>query len=522
MNPYMTLLPLPDLLSQVTAWEEGKLRVLIDTNVFIERESNWAISEELQELENLLKTQGHDILVHPLSKQEIQGYENDEGRERAESKIETYAQLTFPNYPKSSDVGFRQHVSEADGFNEQVDNALLFSVYQGDVDVLITEDQGIHRKAGKLGVEGSVLTIEEGAIYFRQENPEFGGTPSIRKEKLRNLDVDDPIFDSLKEEYDFRDWFESHPDRDAYINWNPYGTIGAILILKPGEKERIGHDPTLRKKDRLKISTLKVAKPQRGSKAGELLIDIAIREAIHHGLEEIYLTHRVTEDDHLVQLISNYGFQRASEMDNDESVFVKRLTPGPNHDPGPMETHLRFYPSLYDGNQVDTFLIPIQPDYHGKLFTSYGKRQPKIQEFSGEFLSEGNAIKKAYLTKSNTRKIEAADILLFYRSKDHMEITTLGVCEQVIYDISDAKEVSEIVGKRSVFAEDEIEQLIGDSAVTVILFKRHFNLENPIHYHNLRERGILSGPPQAIQEIDEDGYRYVRDSGGVDERFIIH
>lgn len=398
------------------------MRVLIDTNVFIERESNWAISEDLQELENLLKTQGHDILVHPLSKQEIQEYENEEGRERAESKIETYAQLTYPQYPTSSDVGFRQVVSEPDDFNEQVDNALLYSVYEGDVDILVTEDQGVHRKAERLGIEDVVLAIEQGAGYFQEENPEFGGSPSIRKEKLRNLDVDDPIFDSLKREYDFCDWFESHPDREAYVNWNPDGTLGAILILKPNERESIGQEPELPKKDRLKISTLKVAELKRGSKTGELLIDIAIREAIHHGHEEIYLTHRITEDDHLVQLISDYGFQRASEMSNGESVFVKRLTPGPGHDPGPMETHLRFYPSLYDGDQVNKFLVPVQPDYHDNLFSSYEKRQPKLQEFGGEFLSEGNAIKKAYLTNANTRQIEQADLLLFYRSHDHQEI----------------------------------------------------------------------------------------------------
>lgn len=498
------------------------MKVLIDTNVFIERESNTAISEELQELENLLKTNGHDILVHPLSKREVRNYENEEGRKRAESKIGTYAQLSYPKYPTSSDVLFRRYIPEADDFNEQVDNSLLYSVYHGAVDFLITEDKGIHQKSKYLNLDGSVLTIDQGASHFREESPDFAGTPSIRKEKMGELDVNDPIFDSLKEEYDFQEWFEDHPDRDSYVNWNQDGSLGAFMGLKSNETENIGDEPELGRKDRLKITTLKVAKEKRGSKTGELLIDRAIREAIHDGVEEIYLTHHVKESDHLVKLISRFGFKRASEKKNGESVFVKRLTPGPSDDPGPMETHLRFYPSFYDGEQVNKFLIPIQPEYHNKLFTSYGKRQPTLREFSGEFVSEGNAIKKAYLSRSNTRKIEPGDILLFYRSNDHMEITTVGVCEKVEFEVSTVDKAKEIVGRRSVYSDHEIADLIGNSTILVILFKRHFNLGNPIHYHNLLERGILSGPPQTIQEIDEPGYTYIRDAGAIDERFTIN
>lgn len=230
-----------------------------------------------------------------------------------------------------------------------MDNSLLYSVYRGEVDILITEDKGILRKAESLGLEDSALSIEQGADHFQEENPNFAGTPSIRKERMGNLDVDDPIFDPLKEEYDFIEWFKDHPDRDAYVNWNQDGSLGAFMALKPNETENIGDDPELAKIDRLKISTLIVAQGKRGSKTGELLIDRAIREAIHEGLEEIYLTHYVKEDDHLVKLISRFGFERASEKDNGESVFVKRLTPGPSDDPGPIETHVRFYPSFYDG-----------------------------------------------------------------------------------------------------------------------------------------------------------------------------
>lgn len=499
----------------------AEMEVLIDTNVFIEREGNWVIPEALQELENLLKSDGHTIMVHPLSKEEIRNYGNEDGRERAESKIATYPELSFPKYPKPSNREFRQHVAEGDDFNEQVDNALLFTVYLDRVDYLITEDQGIHEKAADLSISEQVLNIEQGRDRFTENKPAYEGPPSIQPVKVGDLDIDDPIFDSLKQEYGFEEWFARIPERDAYVNWNSDGSLGAILILKPNEAQEIGDDPILPKRERLKICTLKVASQRRGSKTGELLISIAIREAIKHGLEETYLTHRRRPEDYLVQLISQYGFERASDKDNGESVFVKRLTPGPGDDPNPLEANIRFYPSLYDGGDVKKFIIPIQPEFHSRLFPTYEKRHPKLTEFSGEFLSEGNAIRKAYLCHSNSRKVGRGDILLFYRSHDHKEITSICVCDRVEYDVTTVDEVKEIVGRRSVFTEHEIDELV-QSPTTVILFKWHFDLENPVHYQVLRDESILSGPPISVVEIDESNYRYIRENGGIDERFIVN
>lgn len=497
------------------------MQVLIDTNVFIERESNWVVPEALQQLEKILRTQGHNILVHKLSKQEIRNYENDKQREKAESKIATYAELRLPKYPKSTDTAFRAEVEKAENFNERVDNALLYAIYSGQVDILITEDQGIHQKAQSLDIEECVFTIEKGRDYFREEPPEVTGPPSLQKAKVGDLDINDPIFDSLKKEYDFATWFQENPDRGAYVNWNPDETLGAVLIIKPGEVEQIGDKPPLGKKERLKISTLKVAQDRRGSKIGELLISIAIREAVHHEIEEIYLTHYIQENDYLVQLISQYGFTKVSETGDEEGVFVKRLIIGPKDDPSPREAHVRFYPSYYDGEAVNKFLIPIRPEFHSRLFTSYEKRQPKLSEFTGQFYSEGNAIKKAYLSHANTRQLESEDILLFYRSDDYQEITSLGVCEWVEYDVNDANTIHDLVGKRSVFSDYEIRERV-KSPTTVILFKWHFDLPSPVHYQVLLEEDIIDGPIRTIQKIDDEPYKNICQIGGLDERFIIN
>ena len=497
------------------------MRVLIDTNVFIERERDQVVPEALQELEKQLRTEGHTILVHRLSKEEIRNYKNDERRERAESKIATYAELKLPKYPSSSDDGFRDVIGEANSFNERVDNALLYAVYSNQVDLLVTEDKGIHSKGEELSIGNKVFDIQEGRDYFQEEPPLVNGPPSIKKITLREIDVDDPIFDSLKDQYDFENWVEGHPNRDTWVNWNPDGSIGAILIIKPKEVEVIGDAPPLSKRERLKICTLKVAEGRRGSKIGELLISIAIQETVNYEIEELYLTHYIQPKDYLVDLISNYGFWKASEKADGEAIFLKRVTPGPSDNPDSIETHVRFYPSFYDGKSVDKFLIPVKPIFHSRLFTSYDKRQPKLKEFEGQFFSEGNAIKKAYLSRSNTRQIEAQDLLLFYRTEDHKSITSIGVCEQVEYGVTDPEMIHEFVGKRSVFSPHEIVEY-AEAPTTIILFTWHFDLSTPIHYQELLKEDVISGPIQTIQQVEHECYKYIRRAGGIDERFTIN
>ena len=103
--------------------------------MFITREQNSAIPESLQELENLLRTEGHNILIHPLSEAEIQNHDNEEIRAKSQSKIATYAKLTFPPYPSSDDGEFNSTINgPADSDREQVDNALLYAVYDERVD----------------------------------------------------------------------------------------------------------------------------------------------------------------------------------------------------------------------------------------------------------------------------------------------------------------------------------------------------------------------------------------------------
>jgi len=495
--------------------------ILFDTNIFIHREHDEIVPEELRDLERYLKNQEHQILIHPQSEREVRNDYDEERRAKNESRVETYVTLDFPEYPRDENSEFRSVIPEATDSNDKVDNALLYSVYADEVDFLVTEDKGIHSKAFELGLQDRIFTIEEGVEFFEPADPSIQSPEAIDRTTVGELNLSDPIFDSLDADYNFREWAKTIPDRTAWVNYNRDGSLGAVLILKQGEVENIGANPELGRGRRLKISTLKVSKRKWGSKIGELLISLAIREAINHSHEEVYLTHYVQqEDDVLVELIETYGFEEVSKEHDGESIFLKRLTPGQGDDPTPLEMTQQFYPSFYDGDEVNKYLVPVQPQFHNKLFPNYSDRDATLDEFAGEFQSEGNAIKKAYLSNAKNRKLEPGDVLLFYRSSDNMEVTSLGVLEDVQYGLTDPDTVSKIVGKRSVFSQRELQD-ITETEATVLLFRWHFDLTNPISYNQLKNNDVLSAPLQVMSETPHEDYKYIREEGGINGRFAF-
>jgi hypothetical protein len=48
------------------------MRVLLDTNIFIYREDNHVLSENLQELLRILSEAKAEVIVHPLSLEDLQ------------------------------------------------------------------------------------------------------------------------------------------------------------------------------------------------------------------------------------------------------------------------------------------------------------------------------------------------------------------------------------------------------------------------------------------------------------------
>lgn len=502
------------------------MRVLFDTNIFILQEDDQVLSTDFADLQGHLAELKTEIFIHPFSIAELKKDKDTKQRDVHLSKIRAYTILESPPLPNEDD-DFSTIIGSIKTDHDRVDNALLFSVYRNAVDFLLTEDREMHKKAQSLEIEDRVFLVTEALDFIKSIIPQqihVHAPPALSHESVNNLDIQDPIFHSLIEDYPlFRDWFAkiSREGRNCYVNRRSDGSIGALLIYKI-EDEEIPTDPPLPQKKRLKIATLKVTHV--GFKIGELLIKIAIDIALKHELDEVYLTHFIEDDDRLVELIDDFGFYQSGVLHSErpEPVFIKHLKPT-EADVSFIESSevsKKYYPSYYDGSQVNKYIIPIQPAFHDKLFTDYQNgRQSLLIEHMGEFVTEGNTIKKAYLTQSRILKIKPGDIILFYRSRDKHAITSLGVVDQFYPNIS-PEEIMRIIGKRSVYSKDEIERLTKKQSI--ILFRHHFHLKNKILLETMLKASILKGAPQSPMQIDQAAYEWIMKEGGIDESFTVH
>jgi len=343
------------------------------------------------------------------------------------------------------------------------------------------------------------------------------------------LDLSDPIFDSLKEEYhpEFEDWFKkiSKEPRKCWVHYRENGKIGALLIYKSEDDSISDTTPKFAKERRLKICTFKVTHV--GQKIGELFIKLSVDFALRNNLSEIYLTHFTQEEDRLVELITEYGFHKVGVKDKIgvngkvEEVFIKKLIIDSEEAKSlnPIDITREFYPSFYDGTKVKKFIVPIYPEYHIKLFTDFPKRQQTLTEFT-EFVVEGNTIKKAYISHSRIKQISPGDLVIFYRSKDMKKITSIGVVDDIYLDIGNTEDIIKIILKRTVYSRQELEEM--RKPVMIILFRHHFHLNNPLDLGDLIDIGVLSGPPQSITEISHEKYIKIRDKGRINERYTVH
>jgi predicted nucleic acid-binding protein len=502
------------------------MNVLIDTNIFISREDYKKVPPSLSSLLRLFEENSVKILVHPMSKEDIKRDLDVARKEISLSKISAYPELTSPPV-SNEDAHFIGIVGSARTDREMVDNELLYAIYKDASDFLITSDTGILRKAEKTGIGDRVFNVEEALEFFKTQfvRHVHAPTPAIRHVPVYNLNLSDPIFESLKADYpEFEIWWQkiSREGRKVWISQKADNSLGALLILKE-ENEPIDSMPPLGKRRRLKISTLIVK--HMGQKIGELFLRLAINHAIENNINEIYLTHYVKPNDELVSLVDQYGFIKVARKNNGEDVFSKFIKPSVSRkeleDLPPVELNRRYYPSFDDGSRVRKHIIPIRPEYHDRLFIEYRYSTPGLMEAAGKLIVEGNTIEKAYICRASSKKLGEGDVLVFYRSQDQM-LTSVCSSDRIFRDLTSYEEVMKLVGKRTVYSKDELVSLVNHGPVMIIFFLLHFDLKKYISLRNLQDAGIVRRAPQSVMEISNERYRQILKMGGLDERFTLH
>lgn len=185
------------------------------------------------------------------------------------------------------------------------------------------------------------------------------------------------------------------------------------------------------------------------------------------------------------------------------------------------------YPRFFDGPGVRKFCIPIQPDYHRRLFPeiAFGVELPLFPSSTfnpmlahGSARTPGNTIRKVYLCRAKITRLRRGDLVFFYMSKDEayaasQSITTVGIVEHVV-NVTSADELITQTAKRSVFSAEDLTRMAPSphSPVKMIDFLLAGHSEPSVPLTKLVSTGIFnSRPPQSIAELTERRYAALKD-----------
>lgn len=502
------------------------MKVLIDSNILIAREDPKILSTELAKILQLASLENtFSIIIHPACIEDIEQDRNISRRKITLSKLQSYTVLK-PTTGITKE--YIKTVQTTNSRNDIRDDRMLCSLFVGDVAAFITNDRGIHKKAKHLNLEQSVLDVNEAHTYLKKLfSPSPVSMPAHLDEvAVSELDINDAFFDSLKNEYSgFLDWWEKicRFGRRCII-YSEEKNIKALLITDVQDQTiHLKDGESLQKKFRLKICTLKVART--GLKLGELFIKKSIQMAMQKQLEEVFLTHFTKDEDLLVDLITEYGFKKAGESKNGESIYIKSIIPKDkdiNNYPSKELIH-EYYPYYLDDERINKFMIPIQPEYHNRLFPEYNPNiGTQLQLFNKLAINpEGNTIKKAYICNSPIKKMKVGDLVIFYLSKTKQAASVLGVIESIHYDEKDLDSIYRHIGKRTVYSSKELKEICQKKSVIILFLELHY-IDSDVDLDFMTKNNILKGPPQSIVKLNEDSYKQIKKSGFKNGNFTLN
>lgn len=194
------------------------MKVLLDTNIVIHRETMVPLHKDIGELFRWLDNLNYKKCIHQVTVDEINKLTNEQKLRGYSVKLQSYNVLpTSATLDSTVTTVSRKHDTSSNDIN---DTRLLNEVYCKRVDLLITEDRKIHQKAVELGIADKVFTIDGFLEKVTSENPQLKDYKvlSVRKDYFGAVDIKDEFFDTFKEDYKgFGDWFNRKSDEVAYV-----------------------------------------------------------------------------------------------------------------------------------------------------------------------------------------------------------------------------------------------------------------------------------------------------------------
>ena len=486
------------------------MKFLIDTNILIPLEPTSPSdltpkSSEAAEFARLASEAKYQLYIHPAQRKDLLR-DKDQNRRRArEILVRKYIEL--PNPPASSPV-FEKELTTADPkSHDWVDLQLLIALERNAIDVLVTEDVRLRKKAERYQLEGRVLALQDAIAGIRNLIEKLPPPPAVLAILAYSLNERDPIFDSFREDYGagFDAWLEKckREHRQAWIIMGD-GQYAGVAIANPETKDQLDLEGNI-----LKICTFKISQERPGFKLGELMLKAVFRHALTNKFNGLYVT-VFPKYETLISFFQDFGFRpsRGKTSYGELKLTKPILLPSSDTPHGdtlsPLDFNIRYGPAAIKSLEAPAYFIPIQPKYHRLLFPE-AENQQELMPGRYPF---GNSIRKAYLCNAGIRSIGHGSTILFYRSHDTHGITAVGVVEHTMVS-SDSNEVARYVIRRTVYSQDDIDDMCSTREVLAILFRHAGLLPEPILLADLRDNRALARAPQSIQSVPQEAIEWL-------------
>ena len=439
-------------------------------------------------------------------------------------KLESYEVIDIPSPLQDEVKKVSDQLDTTD--NDKVDTVLLNEVFIGRVDIFITEDKKIHKKALELGIQDKVFTIDSFLEKTFAEHPELVNYKVLNVQKLKfgKIDLNDTFFDSLKEDYvGFDKWFIKKYDEEAYITINSNnGMLLSFLYLKvEDENENYSNiNPLFLPKRRLKIGTFKVI--SNGFRLGERFVKIIFDNALKNHVQEIYVTiyDKRPEQRRLIDLLEQWGFVLWGTKGEGELVYVRDFSPKFD-----IENLKACFPYISKGKNA--YIVPIYPEYHTELLPDSILNTESPEEFIEDF-PHRNCINKVYVSRAMEPYPGVGDILVFYRTGGYYKsvVTTVGEVLEVKTDFQDENDFILYCRKKSVYPEQALREMWRYSTRKpfVVNFLYAYSFPHRINMKELIDLKVLTGindAPRGFKPITKEQFEIILKETRSDESFII-
>jgi len=503
------------------------MKVLLDTNVIIHREayktSHLAIGQLFKWLDRLKYTK----CVHPITAAELRSHANADTVRSMKIKLEAYHEVktTAPVSP------LIQHLLDTfdKTINDKNDTLLLNEVVQGRVDVLITEDRNIHRKAAMVGFSDRVFTISHFVEKAAVDHPDLVNYKVLAVEKVYfgNIDVTDSFFDSFRVDYhEFDQWFHRKADETAYVCYSGKYLVGFLYVkIEDVNENYTTISPVLPPRKRLKIGTLKVG--LNGYRIGERFLKIIFDNALVNKVDEIYVTvfDHTPEQLRLIELLEEWGFRKygvKATPNGSELVYTRSFLPAAD----------RSQPKItfpYMSSLANIFMVPIYPAYHTELLPDSILNTESPDDYRDNE-PHRNALSKVYISHSRERGLASGDIIVFYRTGGKYEsvATTIGIVEKVYNNIQSADDLITTCKNRTFFKPEDI-KLFWDRYPTVkpfvVEFLYAYSLPRRPNLKRLIELGIIANvnsAPRGFTKMSLNQLHLLLKDSNSNESLIIY